>query len=240
MFTKSAAYYDAIYSARGKDYAHEARLLHALIQHHKRALGNTLLDLACGTGSHLHYLQQWYQVEGLDLDAALLQLAKQKLPGIPFHQANMLDFALRRQFDVVTCLFSSIGYVKTRARLGQAMQNMQRHTSPGGLVIVEPWFSPADYDVASVHATFVDHPDLKIARMNVSEMKDNISILDFHYLVATKQGVEHFTEQHELGLFSHEEYLTAFAASGLETMYDSKGLAGRGLYIGINSDGVAA
>ncbi len=107
-------------------------------------------------------------------------------------------------------------------------------------MIVEPWFSPADYHVGSVVATFVDRPDLKIARMNVSQIKDNLSILDFHYLVATKQGVEHFTERHELGLFAHDEYLAAFAAGGLETMYDSKGSAGRGLYIGINGAGAAA
>jgi len=228
----SAAYYDAIYAALGKDYAHESQLLHDLIQQHKQAPGNTLLDLACGTGGHLRFLQQWYTVEGLDLDAELLQHAKQKLPEIPFHQTDMLDFDLSRQFDVVTCLFSSIGYVKTPARLWQTIQRMQRHTYPGGLVIIEPWFSPVDFHAGTVHATFVDRPDLKIVRMNVSAIKDKVSILDFHYLVATKHGVEHFTERHELGLFATEEYLAAFAASGLETVYDSTGLDGRGLYIG--------
>ena len=78
----------------------------------------------------------------------------------------------------------------------------------------------------------MDQPDLKVARMNISEVEDGVSVLNFHYLVATSSGVEHFTERHELGLFSHDEYLSAFSAGGLEVVYDADGLAGRGLYIG--------
>jgi len=60
-----------------------------------------------------------------------------------------------------------------------------------------------------------------------------VSVIDFHYLVATPEGIEHFTECHELGLFSHDEYLGAFVASGLEVVYDPRGLMGRGLYVGL-------
>ncbi|MBC6936757.1 MAG: hypothetical protein DWB42_13080 [Chloroflexi bacterium] len=54
-----------------------------------------------------------------------------------------------------------------------------------------------------------------------------------HRLVATPDGVEHFSEQHRMGLFTHEDYLEAVAAAGLESVYNEQGLTGRGLYLGI-------
>ena len=60
-------------------------------------------------------------------------------------QGNMLDFDLGRQFDVVTCLFSSIGYVKTVPNMKRAVANMSRHLKPGGVLVLEPWFTPEDW-----------------------------------------------------------------------------------------------
>jgi ubiquinone/menaquinone biosynthesis C-methylase UbiE len=230
MYSKSARYYDAIYAF--KDYAKEAEHLHALILEHKRGDGVRLLDVACGTGNHLTHLNDHYEIEGVDLDEQMLEIARRKHPDVAFHQGDMLDFNLDQSFDVVTCLFSSIGYVKTVARLNQAMANMGRHLVPGGLLIVEPWLTPETYQPGTVHATFVDEPELKIARINVSQVEDGISVFDMHHLVGTPQGVEHFVERHELGLFTHEQYLASFLEAGLETVFDDEGLTGRGIYIG--------
>ena len=52
--------------------------------------------------------------------------------------------------------------------------------------------------------------------------------------VGTPEGIRCFTERHELGLFSHEEYEAAFESAGLETSFDPEGLMGRGLFVGIN------
>ncbi len=123
MFSKSAKFYNAIYESMGKDYVAEAQQVHNIIQQHKQSPGNTLLEVACGTGLHASVLQKFYQVEGLDLDAEMLAIASQNYPDIPFHQADMAEFDLGKQFDVVTCLFSSIGYVKTKARLRASCPN---------------------------------------------------------------------------------------------------------------------
>jgi ubiquinone/menaquinone biosynthesis C-methylase UbiE len=235
MFSKSAKFYDALYGSMGKDYAAEAQKVHHIIQQHKQSPGNALLEVACGTGLHASILQKDYQVEGLDLDAEMLAIARQKYPGITFHQADMVDFDLGKQFDVVTCLFSSIGYAKTSVRMDQAIQTMTDHLLPGGVLIVEPWFTPEQWKPGRVSALFVDQPDLKIARMNISEVDGRLSFFVFHYTVGTPQGVEYFTERHELGLFTPEEYLEAFHKAELATTHNPIGLDGRGLYIGLKS-----
>ena len=230
MFTKSAGLYDTIYASIDAERISEQ--LHALIRQRKRSPGTALLDVACGTANHIHWLRRHYTVEGLDLDPNMLDIARRKEPGIPFHQADMADFDLGHRFDVITCLGSAIGAVKTLPRLRQTLQTMSRHLQPGGVVIVEPWLTPEVYREGMVGALFVDRPDLKIARMNVSRLEDAVSVLDFHYLVATPQGLEYFTEHLELGLFSHEDYLQAFQAAGLEVERETEGPNGRGLYIG--------
>lgn len=82
-------------------------------------------------------------------------------------------------------------------------------------------------------AAFVEEPELMVARMNVSAVRDNISLIDFHYLVGTPSGIEHVTEHHELGLFTEDQHLTAFRRAGLATHHDRVGLSGRGLYVGL-------
>ncbi len=232
MFTKSAAFYDAIYAAIGKDYSREAQRIHALIRQHKRSAGAALLDVACGTGNHLAVLRQWYQVHGLDIDPQMLAIARQRCPGVTLHQGDMAEFALGGTYGAVLCLFSSIGYARTLSRLRQTLQTLARHTAPGGVVLVEPWIHPDKFEEGHLGAVFVDQPDLKLARINTSALQDGISVLHFHYLVGTRSGVEYFTEDHALGLFSHEDYLGVFRAAGLDVVWDPEGLMGRGLYIG--------
>jgi SAM-dependent methyltransferase len=233
MFTKSAQFYDALYHF--KDYAEASRRLVEIIQQYNPN-ARTLLDVACGTGKHVEHLRKWYQVEGLDLSPELLQIARKRCPEIVFHSGNMLDFKVKHNFDVVTCLFSSVAYVKTPENLRIAIANMASHLEPGGILVVEPWFSPANYWTGTITANFVDHPELKIAWMYTSDPPiDSLCIVDIYYLVGTPDGVHQFKERHELGLFSHANYLSAFRKASLDVHYDPKGLFKRGLYWGIRS-----
>ena len=165
----------------------------------------------------------------------MIEIAQKKFPNLRFYLANMVDFEIGQTYDVITCLFSAIGYVETLSRLRQTLRTIVRHLRPGGVVIIEPWFGPGVLDTSTVHAIFVDEPGLKIARMNINRIEENISYLDFHYLVATPTGIEYFSETHSLGIFTDEDYQQAFLHTGLETFHDPDGLDGRGLYIGIKS-----
>jgi SAM-dependent methyltransferase len=230
VFRRTARIYDAVYS--WKDYAREAALVHELVQARKPGAA-TLLDVACGTGAHLAELRRWYRCEGLDLDPGLLAVARERLPDVPLHQGDMRDFDLGRRFDAVTCLFSSIGYMRSIEELEAAVAAMARHLEPGGVLVVEPWLSPEAVTAPHVGAVFVDEPELKIARLNNIEVDGRTSSFDFHYLVGTPERVEHFVEHHELTLFTREEHLAAFRAAGLDVEHDEEGLMGRGLYIGL-------
>lgn len=232
MYGKSIDYYDLIYRAAGKDYQAEARTVSRLVDLHKLSAGRSLLDVACGTGLHLEQLQRDFAVEGLDLNQGMLDIAHRRCPQIPFHVGDMCTFDLGRRFDIVTCLFSAIGHARTQEKLQRTVCNLAQHTRPGGVVLIEPWLHPQDYEAGRPWIDVVDEPAIKIARLNVSQCNGNQAVLNFHYLVATTAGVEHFTERFELGMFTHEEYLEAFRLAGLETHHDPEGPMGRGIYIG--------
>jgi SAM-dependent methyltransferase len=229
MFTRSARFYDAIYAF--KDYAAEAARIREMIAT-RSPDARTVLDVACGTGMHLRHIQAWYAVEGLDLDPELLEIAREHLPGVALHVGNMMDFDLGKTFDAVTCLFSSVGYARTPENLARAIGAMARHLSPGGVLVVEPWLTPDRFEDGHLGSTFVDQPDLKIARLDTSAVDGSLSVMDFEYLVGTREGIEHFSESHVLGLFSHEQYLDAFRSAGLSVEHDPEGFMGRGLYLG--------
>jgi ubiquinone/menaquinone biosynthesis C-methylase UbiE len=233
VFTKSQRFYDLICGA--KNYQVEAARIRELVEIHKRSAGKALLDVACGTGGHIPYLRDIFTVEGLDLDRGMLDVARARHSSIPFHQGDMVDFDIGRQFDVIVCLYSSIGYVKTEPRLLKAVANMARHMRPGGVLIVEPFFSPTTWKPFP-DAKLVGPPDLKVARTMVWHVEGKVTTSDAHYLVATAAGVEHFVERHEMGLFTDEEYRSAFTKAGLTAIHDSNGLTGRGIYIGTSAE----
>jgi ubiquinone/menaquinone biosynthesis C-methylase UbiE len=231
-YASIARYYDRIYSF--KNYRLETRKLLAFIRRFRRSRGNLLLDVACGTGAHLVHLRRHFTVEGVDASAGMLRIARRKLPGVRFTRADMTRFDLGRAFDVVTCLFSSIGYVRTLPRLHKAIRCMAAHLKPGGLLLIEPWFTRETWKPPQVHALLVNEPGLKLCRVNTSlKPRGRITALDMHYLIGTHRGTRHLVEHHECGLFSKKETLDAFRRAGLWVRYDRRGISGRGLYVGM-------
>lgn len=237
MYTQSAKYYDALYRALGKDYATEAKRVEEIIAERCRSGSNELLDVACGTGKHVEYLRDRFACEGLDVDRTMLDIARERNPGVEFHLGDMIGFNLGKKFDAVVCLFSAIAYAPNVQRLDQTLQTFGRHLKPGGVVIVEPWFEPEQWIDGHVQALFVDEPDLKVARMSVSRRDANVSILNFHFMVASRDGVRTFTEPHRLTLFTPDEYANAFRKAGLYVEHQDGGFAGRGLYVGYSRAG---
>ena len=230
MFSESAEFYDAIYSF--KDYSAEAARIAALVRSlHPGA--HTILDVACGTGEHARFLaaDHGFEVDGLDLNAGLLHIARQKHRSGRFFQADMSEFALESRYDVVLCLFSSIGYLVTLERTRQALECFRRHLRQDGVLLVEPWFPPGGLDVGRVVRMTGTHEGRAVERISRNEIDGRISRLHFDYRIDTPNGVRTVSEVHELGLFSMQEMATAFDEAGLRASFDAVGLTGRGLWV---------
>lgn len=231
MFVKSARYYDEIYR-QFKDYGDEcAKIADAIRKALPRA--RTILDVACGTGEHAKILKDrfGFNIDGIDLDRGLIEVASSKNPAGKFEVADMRSFSLGRKYDVVTCLFSSIGYARTLDGVRNSLECFGKHLLPGGVIIVEPWYAPDAWHPGKVFLKTAETPEFSLCRMSFSEQEGPLSRLRFEYLIGTPQGIQQEAEIHELGLFTIDEMLSAFARAGLTATYDPIGLSDRGLYL---------
>jgi SAM-dependent methyltransferase len=232
MFSETAELYDVIYG-QFKDYSGESRQVAELLARFAPD-ARGVLDVACGSGEHARLLAEnhGYKVDGIDLEPSFVEIAQRKSPQGRFTRADMLDFSLGLSYDVVLCLFSSIGYARTIPNVRRALASFLRHLEAGGILILEPWFTPAEWRTGMIHASTADGEGVKVSRMSHSIVRDGLSVLEFQYLIGGPEGIQHRREIHELGLFPTDELGRAIEETGFRILeHDPVGLIGRGLFV---------
>ncbi|HBX79196.1 MAG TPA: class I SAM-dependent methyltransferase [Acidimicrobiaceae bacterium] len=226
-YTRSAAFYDLIYEFRDIPALNNA-LVHYLDQHAPAA--RSVLDVACGTGQQLEALAM-YDRMGVDLSPDILAVAAQRVPEVPLLVQDMVELEVPRRFDAVICLASAISYVRTHERLERAVSRMAAHLERGGTLLIEPWFTPEQFWDGHLAVRHAADDTTQLTWMYRQERHGRLSVLPIHYLVGGPEGVEHWVETHEMGLFTDAEYTSALRAAGLEVVPDPGDLAGRNMYV---------
>ncbi|MDG4752438.1 MULTISPECIES: class I SAM-dependent DNA methyltransferase [Micromonospora] len=230
---EQAEVYELVHRARGKDYDEEA----AFVAEQARALlpgAATLLDVACGTGAHLRAFARLFdRVEGLELSPAMVEAARTNTPGAVVHHGDMRSFHLGERYDVITCMFGSVGYLTDVEELNAALRRFAAHLSPGGVVAIDPWWFPDTYLDGYVSASLVEADGTTVVRVSHSKRDRDASRMEVHYIVARPAGgVHHFVEQHRITLFPRDTYEKAFRGAGLRVRYLEGSQSGRGLFVG--------
>lgn len=166
-----------------------------------------MLDVACGTGGHLRYLREEFSCEGVDFERGLLEVDRASLPGIRFSQGDMTDFSLGRRFDVVTCLYSAIDYVRTVDRMRASMRCLTGHLEPGGVLLAEPWIQPDSivdeeekWVDGSSEVVVMEDDDMKLVRVRIFRRRGTMSELEMHYVTACDGEIVAKTELHRVAI----------------------------------------
>ncbi len=233
MYTEFAKWYDLHYRSI-KDYPEETERI-AYILEQLETKPKTLLDIACGTGEHARILAQeyGYAVDGIDLEPNLAAIAQEKNPDGDFTAADMRSFALPKRYDVVTCLFSSIGYAETPEGLQAAIECMARHLNPGGWLILEPWVEPDEWEPEQVDAaeSYDEPTQTRILQARQGATDGSVSIITIDYHIETPEEKTDFTEIHRLGLFTRAQIEEALHRASFQPRYLPKGVLANPLYI---------
>jgi ubiquinone/menaquinone biosynthesis C-methylase UbiE len=233
QFHGLAKYYDAIND--WKDYRQESGRLETIARRFGRSGRTAWLDVACGTGRHLEFLRRRHTTVGVDGSREMLRLARRRLPGVPLVLADMRTFRLKHRFDVVSCLFSAIGHLRTKEDVRRTFANFARHLNPGGVTIVEPWIAPSAFRPWMLHLRTHESPALTVVRCAFSSRRGNRSVIQYHFLIGEPHhGIRHYEETDVGLLLSRGELLQLLRSTGLEAHFLTRGLMpGRGLLVGV-------
>jgi ubiquinone/menaquinone biosynthesis C-methylase UbiE len=217
-------YYDQIYLNR-KNYQNEAEILEGVIKQFERKESKTLLDVGCGTGEHLKHLSTSLQCKGIDINREMIKTARSKVPNVEFHIADMMNFRLEEKFDVITCLFSSIGCVQNFKSLVATLTNFRNHLNSKGLTIIEPWIFKKDFRKGNVGIDTYEDDKINLARMATSKLTKSQWLVHMHYLIGTNGEIKHVQETHKMLAADYEDYVKAFNSAGYsETRFLEKNL----------------
>ncbi|MCY7344082.1 MAG: class I SAM-dependent methyltransferase [Pseudonocardia sp.] len=230
--TDAATIYDAQHEARGKNFRAEAGEVARQVRSH-RPDATSLLDVACGTGAHLEVFAEHYpDTAGLEISAPMLEIARRRVPTVPLHAGDMRNFDLGRRFDVVVCLFASIAYAGSPEGVDATVDRLARHLTPGGVVVVEPWWFADRFLDGHVSGDVVRAGDTTISRLSRTVRADDTSVMTVHTVVADADAIRHFTDVHRALLLDRDRYELAFRRAGLAVSYVPDVASGRGLLVG--------
>lgn len=129
-YQEMAKYYDLFY--KKKNYDKESTFLENLINKRKN-----ILDVGCGTGLHMHYLEEKnYQVEGLDLNEEMLEVAKTRVKGL-LYQGNLLDFQPKKKYDAIISMFAVFNHLNNEQELEKAILHWYKYLNENGILIID-------------------------------------------------------------------------------------------------------
>ncbi len=93
-----------------------------------------ILDLACGTGNATApALVRGLDVDGLDASNAMLAVARAKLPGVVFHQADARSFELPHHYALVYSVFDALNNLLDDRSFLATARSVRAHLVPGGV-----------------------------------------------------------------------------------------------------------
>jgi len=106
------------------------------------------LDLCCGTGTAmLHLIEHGLNMSGLDQSQAMLRQARKKLSkhSVELHRGTLPRFTIGekrnparpRRFDLITCFYDSLNYLRNERELKAAFRSVYRHLAPGGWFVFD-------------------------------------------------------------------------------------------------------
>lgn len=237
MYEKSSKYYDLMYAFNGKDYKNEAKEILSIIMN-SNINAKSLLDVACGSGEHAKHFEEIFEVDGIDINENFISICNKKGLKGSYSIGNMSSFDLKKKYDVITCLFSAIGFLSGIEELNSTIKTFKRHLNENGLILIEPFFEPKDWipEKNPLHLRVYEDKKIKYVRMSVTGRDNNFGTMHEHHLVAEDSHIEHFEEYAKQYLFEKSEIEEVLANNRFEVKYIKNEVFSRGLFIGSNID----
>ena len=210
-----------------KDYGFEARFLKdIMIRFDKNTDGLKILNLGCGTGMHDRKLVDLgFKITGMDQSTEMIEIAKQKVPEANYIVGDMSDFDLNEKFDVIICMFSSLGYLTEQDKVNGFFESISRHLVEEGLLILDVWNGLGVVkDPPTIREKVIEEGDLKIVRTSYPnlDVQNFVNNVRFEIKVYDKEElVDEYEEHHKVRFFLPLEIKQYMEDVGINMLHES-------------------
>jgi SAM-dependent methyltransferase len=232
VFGNYAHYYNLLY--RDKDYKGEVDYIQKLITQFSTNKVESILDLGCGTGTHVNLLsQKGYSVAGVDRSQKMIDIAKtRKTDQTEFFLGDITTINLEKQFDVIVSLFHVISYITNNEDLDAFFRNISKHLKNNGLLIFDCWYGPAVLtDRPATRIKRLEDEKITITRIAEPVMHPNENIVDVRYEVIIEDKVtkktDRILEVHPMRYFFKPEMELFFERYGFELLQSEEWMTGK-------------
>lgn len=164
--------------------------------------GGAVLELGCGTGRVARALaDEGVEVVGVDLSAAMLSIARERLAGsdTSFHEADFRTLELGRRFPLVLIALGGLQHMPTIDDVVVALESASRHVTEDGLVVVDVEAPNAD-DFTPGPQPLMEHWTRERDEGGVSSMVTKLVSVVSHPSEGMREVTWHFDVQSSEGV----------------------------------------
>ena len=131
LYQELAPVYEAMYQTF-INYQEEYLLYSSLLKKYGK---KQVVEIGCGTGNLVPYFQKdGFDYMGLDISAAMIALAKEKVPTGRFLKGDMQYFQLDQPVESVIITARTISYLLTNQTVNVAFTNIATNLKKGGIL----------------------------------------------------------------------------------------------------------
>ena len=98
-----------------------------------------LLDIGCGTGKRTKELKlklSLSEVYGCDISPNMINIAKRNIENVIFQDMSNLTYD-DKEFDILTCLFNSFGYINSKKKRLATLKHFNRVLKDDGTLFID-------------------------------------------------------------------------------------------------------
>ena len=194
----------------------------------------TVLDLTCGTGSQVFFLEKrGYKVTGADFSPALLEIARERAVrekvDIRFIDGDMRTLKVG-DFDAVITIFNAIGHL-TKFGFEKALKNIYRNLKEGGIYVFDILNLEAMTDSAVADLAYYVHKKVNDTQIHTTQCstidreKGILTSYDSYVIQKNADKPETFKHKFALQLYTSEELSEVLGRNGFEVV-EQKGMDG--------------
>jgi SAM-dependent methyltransferase len=201
-----------------QDYAEEAAFYREAITSMSTYPPKTMLELGSGGGNNASFLKKHFQMTLVDLLPGMIEVSRNLNPECKHLQGDMRTVRLDRQFDAVF-IHDAIVYMTSEVDLRMAIETAYVHCKPSGVALFAPDNTRETFQPSTDHG---GHDGAGRSLRYLEWMWDpdpnDTSYLSYmvYLLREGQKDVRCVVDEHECGLFSHNEWLQWIADVGFQ------------------------